>query len=62
MDPPDHISPEIRARTEANALFLALHRGELAKAAQAQERLRRLGWNLTREHPQPQERGRSRDE
>ncbi len=53
MDPPDRISPEIRARAEANALFLALHRGELARAAQAQERLRLLGWNLTREQPKP---------
>jgi hypothetical protein len=53
----DPVSPEIRARAEANALFLALHRGELDKAALAQQRLRQLGWNLTKEQPQPKREG-----
>jgi hypothetical protein len=56
MQQSDHISPEIRARAEANALFLALHHGELDKAARAQERLRQLGWNLTREQPRSERR------
>jgi hypothetical protein len=51
MQQRDHIPLEIRAHAEASALFLALHRGELAQAAQAQERLRQLGWNLTKEQP-----------
>ncbi len=56
MELTDHISLEIRARAEANALFLALHHGELAQAATHQERLRQLGWILTREQPKPRRR------
>jgi hypothetical protein len=58
----DQISPELRARAEANALFWALHRGELNRAAEAQQRLRQLGWNLTREQPKPEGRKSPPDE
>lgn len=51
MDTADHIPPEIRARVEASELFLALHRGDLARAARHQERLRQLGWILIKEQP-----------
>jgi hypothetical protein len=45
----DEIPVEIRARVEANALFDSLHAGDYAGAAQAQERLRALGWYVGRE-------------
>jgi hypothetical protein len=50
------IPHEIRAEVETNALFSALRRGDFAAAAHAQERLRQMGWHLTRETPQPQRR------
>jgi hypothetical protein len=45
----DEIPVEIRARVEANALFDALRSGDYASAAQAQERLRALGWIVRRD-------------
>jgi hypothetical protein len=44
----DDIPIEIRARVEANALFIAIQAGDYARAARAQERLRNLGWILAR--------------
>jgi hypothetical protein len=55
MSPSDDIPVEIRARVEANALFNALQVGDYAGAAQAQERLRSLGWHVSRE-PAPRRR------
>jgi hypothetical protein len=49
LDTPEDIPVEIRARVEANALFDALRSGDYAGAALAQERLRALGWYVTRE-------------
>jgi hypothetical protein len=49
MIPSEQIPVEIRARVEANALFDAVRWGDYASAAQAQERLRALGWHLSRE-------------
>jgi hypothetical protein len=43
------IPAEVRARVEANALFDALRTGDYTGAAQAQERLRLLGWYVSRE-------------
>jgi hypothetical protein len=43
------IPPEMRASVECNALFDALRRGDYAAAASAQNRLRELGWTVTRE-------------
>lgn len=47
------IPPEIHARVAANTLFDAVRRGDYATAAKAQERLRGLGWHLTREPDNP---------
>jgi hypothetical protein len=47
------IPPEIHARVAANTLFDAVRRGDFATAARAQERLRGLGWHLTREPEKP---------
>jgi len=56
MDETREIPVEIRARVEANALFSAVQAGDYAEAAVAQERLRELGWHLSRE-PAPKGRG-----
>jgi hypothetical protein len=56
METVEPIPPEIRAGVEANALFDAVRRGDFASAAQAQEKLRELGWYLSREQPRPQKR------
>ena len=53
MNTSEEIPVEVRARIEANALFEALRSGDYAGAAQAQERLRALGWHVSRE-PAPQ--------
>jgi hypothetical protein len=45
----DEIPIEIRARVEANALFDAVQAGDYTRAAQAQERLRALGWIVRRD-------------
>jgi hypothetical protein len=45
----EDIPIEIRARVEANALFDAIQIGDYKSAAQAQERLRVLGWHVSRE-------------
>jgi hypothetical protein len=47
------IPPEIHARVAANTLFEAVRRGDYVTAAKAQERLRGLGWHLTREPATP---------
>ena len=49
LDATEEIPVEIRANVEANCLFDALRSGDYASAAKAQERLRSLGWHLTRE-------------
>jgi hypothetical protein len=49
MNTADDIPVEIRARVEANVLFDAVRAGDFARAAQAQESLRRLGWHVSRE-------------
>jgi hypothetical protein len=49
LDTTASIPVEIRARVEATALFDALQTGDYASAARAQERLRSLGWYLSRE-------------
>jgi hypothetical protein len=51
MSVTETIPPEIRAEVEARALFDAVRRGDFSAAAQAQERLKELGWHLTRELP-----------
>jgi hypothetical protein len=57
----DPVPIEIRAQIEASAVFDALRRGDLTAAARAQERLREMGWHLTREVPkQPRPRRRRR--
>ena len=56
MNAVEPIPPEIQAGVEANALFDALRRGDYATAARAQERLREMGWHLSRETPKPQRR------
>jgi hypothetical protein len=56
MSTVEPIPPEIQAGVEANALFDALRRGDYATAARAQERLREMGWRLSREMPKPQRR------
>jgi hypothetical protein len=56
METDEPIPPEIRAGVEANALFDALRRGDFASAAQAEERLREMGWYLSREQPKTQRR------
>jgi hypothetical protein len=48
------IPPEIQAGVEANALFDALRRGDYATAAHAQERLKEMGWHISRQAPRPQ--------
>jgi hypothetical protein len=53
VDAPEKIPPEIRARVEANALFDAVRAGDYAAAASAQQRLRELGWNVSREPAKP---------
>ncbi len=53
MDPVATIQPEIRASVGANAFFLALRDGDYASAAKSQERLKELGWHLSREAPRP---------
>ena len=53
MAPIAAIQPEIRASVEANAFFLALKDGDYASAAKSQERLKELGWYLSREAPRP---------
>jgi hypothetical protein len=55
------IPPEIRAQVEATALFESLRRGDYAAAAAAQERLRTLGWHISREHPRAARRRREGD-
>jgi hypothetical protein len=50
------IPPELRAAAEATCLFDALRRGDLELAARAQEKLRELGWYLSREAPRPSRR------
>jgi hypothetical protein len=45
----EDIPIEVRARVEANALFDALQAGDYSRAAKAQERLRTLGWYVSRE-------------
>jgi len=45
----EEIPVEIRARVEAGALFESVRVGDYAGAARAQERLRALGWRITRE-------------
>ena len=57
-DETPHIPNEIRASVEANALFDAVRHGDFAGAAQAQARLRDLGWYLSR-NPQPSGRRKS---
>jgi hypothetical protein len=42
---------EVQARIEANAFFEALRAGDYASAAEAQERLRAIGWHISREVP-----------
>ncbi len=49
LETSEAIPVELRARVEAVALFDALHAGDYAGAALAQERLRTLGWNVSRE-------------
>jgi hypothetical protein len=56
MEAIETIPPEIRANVEANALFDALRRGDYAAAAKAQERLRELGWNVSRDQAKPPKR------
>jgi hypothetical protein len=53
MESSESIPPEIRASVEADALFGALRRGDYASAAKSQERLKGLGWHLSREAPRP---------
>jgi hypothetical protein len=53
--PTAEIPAEIRATVETNAFFDALRDGDYAAAARAQERLRALGWDISR-HPSPQTR------
>ena len=55
MNTAEDIPVEVRARVEATALFAALQTGDYASAARAQERLRSLGWHVTRE-PSPRQR------
>jgi hypothetical protein len=50
------IPTEVRASIEANALFDALQRGDYAAAAKAQETLRELGWNISRDLRKPPKR------
>jgi hypothetical protein len=45
----EDIPVEVRARIEANVLFDALQAGDYAGAAHAQERLRSLGWCVSRD-------------
>jgi hypothetical protein len=54
MSTVEPIPLEIQAGVEANALFDALRRGDYATAARAQERLREMGWHLSREASKPQ--------
>ena len=61
MSTMEPIPPEIQAGIEANALFDALRRGDLATAARAQLRLREMGWHLSRETPKPRRRAKARD-
>jgi dihydrodipicolinate synthase/N-acetylneuraminate lyase len=49
MEATETIPPEVRAGVEANALFDAVRRGDYAAAAKAQERLKELGWTVTRD-------------
>jgi hypothetical protein len=56
MDTRESIPTEVRAGVEASALFDALRRGDFTAAAQAQERLRELGWHVSREEPRPHRR------
>ena len=51
MNDSEEIPVEIRARVEANALFEALRVGDYTEAARSQERLRALGFHLSREAP-----------
>ena len=56
MSDTEAIPPEIRAGVEANALFDAVRRGDFAAAATAQEKLRELGWNISRQQSKPPKR------
>lgn len=52
-EPPDDIPPEIKAQAACGIFFDALREGDYASAAKSQERLRELGWHLSRESPCP---------
>jgi hypothetical protein len=52
------IAPETRARVEANALFEAVRQGDYQAAAVAQQRLKELGWHVSREQPAKRKGGR----
>jgi hypothetical protein len=58
MEDQDKIPVEVRASVEANALFDALRRGDFDAAARAQNRLRELGWHISREPSKPHRRRR----
>jgi hypothetical protein len=50
---------EVQARVEANAFFEALRAGDYAAAAEAQERLRAIGWHISRKAPRQTRRRRA---
>ena len=54
MDNATEIPPEIRATVEANAFFDAVRSGDYQEAAASQERLREMGWHLSRVAPNRQ--------
>jgi hypothetical protein len=56
MQGTQQIPAEVRASVEANVLFDAVHRGDFVAAAEAQERLKEMGWYLGREQPRNQKR------
>ena len=53
QEPQDDIPPEIKAQAACGIFFVALREGDYASAARSQERLKELGWHLSREAPRP---------
>jgi hypothetical protein len=54
------IPSEAMARAECNILFGSLIQGDFAGALRAQERLRQMGWYVSREAPKPPRRRKPR--
>ena len=53
QEPQDDTPPEIKAQAACGIFFVALREGDYASAAKSQERLKELGWHLSRESPRP---------